>query len=123
MRHTMVFKVKILLPISALLAGILSGCAGIKKPDSDICTINVPGLRENCHNLARDYDDLGRLKPGTKMEVRQYDEIAQLLMGVESKDPKEKRTGINKKTCMDPQSLANLKAYIKKLREAYETQN
>lgn len=98
----------------------LCSCATIKRPDTDICGVNGPGLRERCYNILRDYDNEGQLLPAVKPEIRQYFSLEDMMFGVQSNDPKEKRKGLNKKTCIDPDGLANLKTYIQQLKDAYE---
>lgn len=89
------------------LAGLVGSCAsGVERPDTDLCLSNVPKLHELCTNLKRDYDDNGELKPGVKPQVRQYKDEAEML------------AALNKKTCTDPNGLANLKAYVRELRAA-----
>lgn len=93
-----------------MVFSFISGCASIPRPNSNLCIVNVPGLRENCLNLKDDYDSLGRIRVGTRFKVKQFSTAEELL------------NDLNKNTCMDPDSLAELKAFIKKLREEYEAQ-
>lgn len=82
----------------------LVSCAGVERPDTDVCVANVPALHERCYNLKKDYDDQGNRRPDAKPKTIVYKDEAAML------------AGLNKKTCVDPDGLANLKAYIDELR-------
>lgn len=85
---------------------LLSGCVSVQRPDTNVCVLNVPALHEVCYNLLRDYDDNGKLLPGAKPEIRQYNDGPSMLMAV------------NRAIKTDPDGWANLKAYIRELRAA-----
>lgn len=78
---------------------LLSGCGGIKRPDSDLCVINVPGQTMKCYNLNHDYTSEGKLKSDA---VPKYKPVLTL-------------DDVNKLTCTDPDGLANLKVFIKEM--------
>lgn len=91
-------------PMIALTIFSLLGCAGIKRPDTDLCTVNVPAMHKKCYNTLNDYDDSGALLPDAKAKIIP-------LLGL---------IDLNKNTTVDPDGWANLKSYIKELRQAYE---
>lgn len=94
---------KSILPLT-LLCLVFNGCALIQRPDSNICVMNAPAQHMKCYNLKRDYNDDGTLKPTAKPTFRQFRII----------------DDGNKYISMDPDSFAQLKAYIKLLREEYQ---
>lgn len=85
------------------LAFSLCACSSVSKPDTDLCVVNAPGEHLTCYNIRRDYDDDGNIKAGAKPTYRQAITVADL----------------NKHVVTDPKGWANLKAYIKILREEY----
>lgn len=89
--------------ITLLMISNFLACA-IPRPDTELCVVNAPGLTRKCFNLRDDYDDNGKLKP---------DASPLYLDTVTVQD-------LNKNVCTDPDGLANLKAYIKELREELE---
>lgn len=99
-------QLMILLAVSSLLT-TSSGCAGMPtRPDSDACLINSQLLHEKCYNLLRDYNDAGGLLPGAKPHFHQFKDEAEML------------AALNKKIDFDTDGWANLKAYVKQLRDA-----
>lgn len=90
------------LPI-LLLTAFSVGC-GIAKPNTNLCIVNARGETRKCYNLHDDYDDEGRLKAGAKPKYFETKTVMDL----------------DKNACTDPDGLAELKAYIKKLRVAFE---
>lgn len=80
---------------------LLVGCASIEHPDTNLCVINTPLSQMKCYNLKRDYEPSGSIKPNAVPQVIP-------LKGMED---------LNKFICTDPDGFANLKAYIKALRE------
>lgn len=90
---------------------LLSGCSTIKKPNTDLCIVNAPAKHRKCYNLKTDYDDNGKLKPGAAPVYRSNVTV----------DDLNKATLIDSPTGFED-GLADLKSYIKKLREAYEEQ-
>ncbi len=82
-----------------------ASCAGIPRPDSNLCLNNVPLLHQVCHNLNTDYDDNGELLPNHPGKVIQYKDEAAML------------AALNKTMGTDPQGLANIKAWTRKLRD------
>lgn len=95
-------QLKTCLIISSVI--FFSGCAGIPRPDSDLCVINAPASHLICYNLKRDYTDNGVLKPDAKPH---YKSVATL-------------NDVNKHIIMDVDSFTKLKAYIKKVKAACE---
>lgn len=84
----------------------IMGCSTIERPNTDVCLVNAPGATRKCYNLSTDYNDDGTLKPNAHAVYK----------------PTVNISDINKNTCIDPDGLANLKAYIQKLRIAYQQQ-
>lgn len=83
---------------------LLSGCAEIKRPDTDLCIANAPKKVLKCFNMKRDYTDGGQLKKDAKPTYRKF----------------ELTTDVNKYFMTDSEKgLPNLKAYIQDLRDAY----
>lgn len=87
----------------------LVACAGIEKPDAEVCIVNAPAFNRKCYNLKTDYDENGKLR---------REAVAKYKPNVHIKD-------LNKATVLDSETgfedgLAEVKAYIKNLREAYE---
>lgn len=82
----------------------LYSCARIPKPNTDLCVINAPGQHLSCWNLKTDYNDNGQIKPGVKPKIK----VANSL------------NDVNKFIVTDPDGFAELKAYIKLLREEYQ---
>lgn len=86
---------------SILSLGMLSNCANIPKPDTNLCIANVPLSHFTCYNLKNDYDDNGNIKKDSKPTFKD-------LKSLED---------INKNICTDPDGFANLKTYVRLLRE------
>lgn len=81
----------------------LVGC-GVERPDTTLSIVNAGAREIRGYNLKKDYDDNGNIKPGAVPVVKPISTIEDL----------------DKYAVTDPQSLANLKAYVKQLREAYQ---
>lgn len=84
---------------------LLVGCAGIERPNTDVCIINAPNRNRRCQNMNTDYDDNGKLNPAAKPIYRSNASIQDL----------------NKFLCIDSPTgttdgQAALKAYLTKLR-------
>lgn len=84
---------------------LLAGCAGIPRPNTDLCIVNAPNKNRKCHNMATDYDDKGNLIPGKPAIYRANERIEDL----------------NKFLCVDSPTgtvdgQTELKAYLAKLR-------
>jgi hypothetical protein len=80
---------------------ILAGCNSVPRPDTDLCVNNAQLFHKKCYNLARDYDDAGNLKPDAKPIFK----------------PLASLSDADKDVCTSPAGWANLKAYIRALRE------
>lgn len=80
---------------------IISGCSSLERPDTNLCIINAPLNQMKCYNLKEDYDERG---------VITFEALPSII-------PIEGVEDINKFICTDPNSFANLKAYIKALRK------
>lgn len=91
--------------LSAACSLLLASC-GIPRPDTTLCVVNGPAKHRKCYNVARDYNEDGSLKAGAKATFLPAASVGDL----------------NKNICTDPDGWANFKAYVKKLREAYEHQ-
>lgn len=88
----------------------LASCASIKRPDSNLCFINVTAARlenitphKECLNLSTDYDELGLKLSTATAKVSDLNDLSDL----------------DRTFSMDAKSFANLKAYIQKLRDYY----
>lgn len=83
---------------------IVTACAGVPRPDTDLCTANAPAKHWKCYNLLKDYDDRGQRNPEAKATFKPLNSISDA----------------NKMTGTDPKGFGNLKAYINKLKAAAE---
>lgn len=90
--------------MTLLIAFSFGGCAKLKRPDTDLCGINVPGLELRCYNLLKDYNDDGSRKKDAKPKQIFFESKEAML------------DGLNKFIGTDPVGLAHLKAYIAKMR-------
>lgn len=79
----------------------LSACAGVGRPDTDLCVVNAAFDEIECYNLREDYSEEGKLKPGAKVEVKDILSLSDL----------------DKHVCTTPDGFAELKAYINLLRD------
>ena len=100
-------KLSMMLLIVLLTALEFSSCdwSMPPRPDTNLCVLNSQALHKYCYNMHDDYDDNGLLIPGHKPKITQY------------KDASEMLEAINKTVGTDPTGWANLKAYVKNLRE------
>lgn len=81
---------------------LLAACRSLpQRPDTDICVNNPQLEHKKCYNLRRDYDEEGQLKPGA----------------VPSFKPLLSLADVEKDISTDPDGWANLKAYIRQLRD------
>lgn len=87
--------------IKLLMICSLLGC-DIDRPNTDICVVNSPGQHQKCYNIQKDYNDDGTIKGDAKPIYK----------------PAATVEDLNKNICTNPDGWANLKAYMKKLREA-----
>jgi hypothetical protein len=94
-----------------LFASLATGCAGVPKPKAYVCVVNAPAQNRKCYNLETDYDENGNRKPEAKAIYRSNVTI----------DDLNKAMVIDSATGFED-GLAELKAYIKLLREAYEAE-
>lgn len=93
---------------------LLQGCATLKKPDVDIMLVNAASKKRCGYNLRNDYDDSGNLKAGVKPVCRKNESLADLNKAVLfDKDPAGNVHHFE-------DALAEMKAWIKNLREAYD---
>ena len=100
-------RLTILLITLSTFLGCQTNTPPPSRPDSLLCVNNVPGLHKKCYNLLKDYDDNGALLPGAIPTVIQY------------KTPEEMLEGVNKDVNTPPDGWANIKAYIRALRDAW----
>lgn len=91
----------------AVLLTVFSACSSIPRPDSNIGIINAGAGTISGYNLKNDYDSNGQLLPAAKPWIRTISTLQDL----------------DKNACVDPQSLANLKAYVQDLKDYYEGEN
>lgn len=92
----------------------LSGCAAIRAPNTDLCIVNAaadvqPAPKRKCYNMAKDYDDQGRLKPGAVPVYRENRSVQDLNKFLVVDSPTGTEDG-----------QAELKAWVQKLRKHYE---
>jgi len=80
---------------------LLFACAQVPRPDTDLCVVNAPAGHRKCYNILKDYNDEGDLLPGAKPLFK----------------PAKVVEDLNKNICTDPDGWANMKAYIRSLRE------
>lgn len=82
-----------------------AGCAGVERPDTDICIANAPAKHLKCYNMKRDYNDDGRLKKDAKPFFKPFSKIED----------------VNKFMLTDPEKgIPNLKAFINDMRDLCE---
>ncbi len=79
----------------------LSACSTVPRPDTNIGVVNNELHKIGGYNLLKDYDDNGNLNPNATPWTRPVNSAADL----------------DKNICTDPDGWANLKAYIRMLRE------
>jgi len=85
---------------------LLAGCKNnVPRPNTNICLNNVPKLEQECYNLQADYDSDGNLKPDAHPLIIVYPSAEAMLLA------------LNKGFSTDPQGWANLKAYLRDLRD------
>jgi hypothetical protein len=87
----------------------LTACAGITKPDTDVCIVNAPNKNRKCYNMATDYDDNGQRLATAKPVYRPNAQISDL----------------NKFLCIDSPTgtvdgQAALSAWIQKIRQHFK---
>lgn len=85
---------------------LFCACATIEKPHTYLGIVNAPGQRMKGYWLDKDLTSDGYLKAGAVPEYRRAASVQDL----------------NKYACTDPDGLAELKRYIKQLREKYENE-
>ncbi len=88
-------------PTLLLMALSLVSCSSVPRPDTDVGVVNAEFHQIKGYNLLRDYDDNGNLNPSAKPWIR----------------PAVNVSDLNKNVCTDPQGWANLKSYIRELRD------
>jgi hypothetical protein len=99
--------------ILLLIAFSLSGCAGIQKPNTDLCIVNAPPgdtttHKRKCYNMATDFDDNGVRLPAAKPVYRENPTVQDLNKFLVIDSP----TGT-----VDGQ--AALQAWVQKLRQHF----
>ncbi len=88
-------------PLILILTVFEIGCSTIPKPHSDLCVANAPNQTRKCYWTDKDYDNNGNLLP----------------TAVANYQPMTSINDVNKWTMTDPDSWANLKAYLKDLEQ------
>lgn len=78
-----------------------AGCAGIPRPDTNLCIVNAMEAHKKCYNMKRDYTANGTLKAEAEPSYTIIEDIKDL----------------DKHLCIDPDGTAKLKAYLRKLAE------
>jgi hypothetical protein len=99
---------------------LAASCASVPRPNSDHCTVNVPALHQTCWNLSDDYTDDGRLKPGAVPHFKPCpsDKWPCRDPATKYKDEAAMLADLNKGTYFDLDSWAEIKAWVKELRDA-----
>jgi predicted small lipoprotein YifL len=87
--------------IALLAVFSLSGCGTLERPDSNVGVVNAPLRHLKYYNLKTDYDSNGILLPGAVAKFKTLQTLDDL----------------NKYICMDPNSFANLKAFLNELKQ------
>lgn len=78
---------------------IFASCASIERPNTNLCIVNAQSNQLRCYNMKNDYTDKGVLKLDAEPHFK-------VISGVED---------LHKHLCLDPDSTANLKAYLQKI--------
>lgn len=87
--------------LSTVIILFASACS-VPRPNTDLCGVNAAKHERRCYNLRDDYDENGNRKPDAKPKIKPARDVQDL----------------DRNICTDPDGFAELKAYIKKLREA-----
>lgn len=93
-----------------LSAAAGSSCSHITRPDIDVCQVNAPGKKLSCYRF-KDFLANGNIKAGTQPHFRPAPDVDALnkhLIFASDNGP------------MD--AIAKIKAYVRKLRESYESE-
>lgn len=103
----------------AVSSSLLSACASVPRPNTDVCIANVQVLHEKCYNMERDFTDDDQLKKDAKPHFLPCPG-PELCLDPKTayKDEAAMLAAIHKKTTIDIDGSANLKAYLKELRRA-----
>lgn len=110
--------------ILLLIAG--SAACGVPRPDADVCIVIAPPedaeypRQRKCYNLAKDYNDDGTLKAEAKPVYRPNPKIEDLNKAMLVDSPHD---ADNPNPAHFEDGIARIKAWIKKLREAYENKD
>jgi len=83
---------------------LLASCAGIKRPNAELCIVNAPARHLKCYNLYEDYEDSGLLKKNATAKFFRAETVEDL----------------NKGTWMSNADWAELKKWIREIRKAYD---
>lgn len=70
---------------SWLLAGVtilLVGCAGVQRPDADICGVNASASKLHCYNLKKDYSNDGTLLANSVAKDKPISSLQDLNAGI-----------------------------------------
>lgn len=78
---------------------ILSGCASIERPDTNLCIVNALGHNLKCYNMKKDYDNKGHRNLDAEPQFKLIENVSDL----------------DRHLCIDPNSTANLKVYLRKI--------
>lgn len=106
-----------------LLLIVGSSACGVPRPNADVCIVIAPPedpeypRKRKCYNLERDYNDDGTLKAGAKPVYRPNEKIEDLNKALVIDSPYDAQ---NPNPNHFEDGIARIKAWIKKLREAYE---
>lgn len=82
-----------------LITFSLAGCAS--RPDATVCIVNAPAKNRKCYNLKDDYTDTGQLKANAKPKYLPANSVDDL----------------NKNATVDPDGLAEIKAWLGDMRD------
>ena len=90
-----------------ICSAILIVCAGcsVPRPKGDVCIVDAARSRLLCYDMEKDYDKDGKLKAGAKLKT------------------KASPGSFDKYLVLDPDATAELKIYIRRLRERLANSN
>lgn len=85
-----------------LLVISLTACS-VPRPAGMACVVDLPDNQNICFDLQKDFDDQGNIKPDAKPQLLPLD--------------------MDKRVNFDPDTWANVKAYIRKLKDRAQCSN
>ena len=58
------------------------GCAGVQRPDADICGVNAKSSKLRCYNIKNDFNDDGTRKPDAQPVNKKISSLNDLNGGI-----------------------------------------